>query len=341
MRLENTQAAQASVFIDITDRVDAEPPEAGLLGIAFHPHFAQNGYVYLAYTRAGKPVVSYLSRFKSLDNGRTLDPQSETVILREENKTKNYDLHHDQHNIGQIAFGPDGFLYIGFGDGHEGDYDPEGNGQNTQTLFSTISRIDVDKRAPYGIPSDNPFANGQGGRPEIYAWGFRNPWRFSFDRATGELWTSDVGQGFWEEIDKVQLGKNYGWAIREGSHCLGSRVKCVLRSIKCLVQCEDLTEPVFDYDHRQEGTCAIIGGFVYRGGIPGLQGAYVYSDFCGGKIWGLYPMDTDYQRRQLLVSQAQIVSFAQDKHGEFYVIDYAGNVFRLEETKNTNQKSSG
>jgi len=327
-RVKSVSAADSSdtgIFIDISDRVFSEPSEAGLMSMAFHPKFKDTGYVYLSYTRKGNPVTSYVSRFTSRDNGKTLDPNSEFVILKLDNK-------YDKHNVTQLMFGPHGLLYIGFGDGHEGDNDPLGNGQNTQTIMGAILRINVDEGQPYSIPQDNPFADGKQGKPEIFAWGFRNPWRFSFDRQTGVLWSADVGQYNWEEIDQVKLGGNYGWPVREGSHCLGSRVKCFVRRI-CFWDCEPkgLINPVFDYSHADG--CAIIGGYVYRGSIASLQGVYVYGDFCGGKIWGLFPSGDSLKRQQLLASQVQTVSFAEGNDGELYVIDYKGNVYKIEEKK--------
>jgi len=305
------QVATSSVFVDLTDRVDAGFFEAGLLGMAFHPDFQSNGQVFLTYTRTGNPVDLILSRFTSPDFGQTLDPASETVLLTVAQPDPT-------HQGGGIAFGPDGYLYLGLGDGGPG-LDPFGNGQNTGTLLGSFLRIDVDGGVPYGIPPDNPLANG-GGLPELYAWGFRNPWRWSFDRATGELWAGDVGQTQWEEINQVQKGGNYGWRIREGSFCLG------------IEPCDipELIDPVVEYSHT-EG-CSVTGGYVYRGtAIPALQGTYLYADFCSGRIWGLsYDAQGVPQPRLLLESGLTIPTFAEGHDGEVYVLDFnAGGIFRL------------
>jgi len=302
-------AARSEVFADIRARVQARHSESGLLGMAFHPDFARNGQVFLSYTTHGAPLVSRVSRFLSRDGGRTLDPGTETVLLELPQPYAN-------HNGGQIGFGPDGFLYIGLGDGGAGG-DPHGHGQDVDTLLGAMLRIDVDKGQPYAIPPDNLFAGG-GGRPEIYAWGLRNPWRWSFDRATGELWVGDVGQNAWEEIDKVVRGGNYGWAIREGAHCYGaSRCRTV-----------GLVDPVAEYGHDQG--CSVTGGHVYRGkAIPALQGAYLYGDFCSGRIWAL--CQGKGPPRLLMNTGLNIASFAEGLDGEVYVLEFGekGAVYRL------------
>jgi len=304
------QASRASVFIDISDRVDDGPSEAGLLGMVFHPDFENNRQVFLSYTRTGNPLISHISRFSSPDDGKTLDPASETVILT-------LDQPFGNHNGGGIGFGPDDYLYIGFGDGGSGG-DPQGNGQNTATLLGAILRIDVDQAPPYAIPPDNPFAQG-GGRGEIYAWGFRNPWRWSFDRLTGELWVGDVGQNQWEEIDRVERGGNYGWNIREGAHCFNAD------------SCDTtgLIDPVAEYSHS-EG-CSVTGGYVYRGAaIPNLQGLYLYGDFCSGRIWGLASGNAGAVPRVFLDTGISIASFAEGLDGEVYVLDHSGGgLYRL------------
>jgi len=221
------------------------------------------------------------------------------------------------HNGGQIAFGPDGLLYVGLGDGGSGG-DPLGHAQDTSTLLGSILRIDVDRGTPYAVPPDNPFAAG-GGRPEIFAWGLRNPWRWSFDRETGELWCGDVGQNRWEEVDRIRRGGNYGWNVREGAHCFAS------------AECDSagLIEPVAEYSH-DEG-CSITGGYVYRGAtLPQISGAYVYGDFCSGRIWGLFSAGGGALAPRLLAeSGLQISSFAEDHDGELYVVDYGGGIHRL------------
>lgn len=296
-------------FIDLGKRVDARPTEAGLLGMAFHPDFSRNGTVYLSYTRGG-PLTSVLSRFTSRDDGLTLDPASEKVLLEVPQPYAN-------HNGGQIAFGPDGYLYFGLGDGGFAG-DPHGNGQNTHTLLGAMLRLDVDGASPYAIPQDNPFASG-GGRPEIYAWGLRNPWRWSFDRKSGELWVGDVGQNAWEEIDRVTVGDNLGWNIREGSHCY--------RAGMC--RSEGVVMPLAEYSH--ELGCSVTGGYVYRGkAIPQIDGHYLYGDFCSGRIWGLDSGNIQAGPRILLSSGKRISSFAEDRNGELYLLDYStGRIFRL------------
>ena len=213
---DNDQTVSASsVFVDITGRVDSGPDEAGLLGMAFHPNFANNDQVYLSYTRTGSPLESVISRFLVDPATGNLDDSSELVILTVPQEAGN-------HNGGNIAFGPDGFLYIGFGDGG-GARDPMERAQDTNFILGSMVRIDVDSATPYAIPLENPFSintncvDGVGTSPcpEIFAWGFRNPWRFSFDRQAGDLWVGDVGQSSWEEIDRVEQGMNYGWDERE------------------------------------------------------------------------------------------------------------------------------
>lgn len=300
-----------SVALDIRDRVESAPSEAGLLGIAFHPDFASNRQLFLSYTAPGSPLVSRISRFTSAD-GRTIDPASEEILLTLNQPFAN-------HNGGQIAFGPDGFLYIGFGDGGSGG-DPQGNGQNLGTLLGKILRIDVNTRSEeraYGLPPGNPFAGG-GGRPEIFAWGLRNPWRFSFDRTTGKLWAADVGQDAWEEVDIVERGKNYGWDIREGAHCFEPPQGC---------RTEGLTDPVAEYPNAADD-CSVTGGYVYRGtAVPGLAGTYLYGDFCSGRVWGL-PLGADGNPsgapRLLADSDVQISSFAEGNDGEVYLLNFGG-----------------
>jgi glucose/arabinose dehydrogenase len=295
--------------------------ELGLLNMAFDPDFASNGFVYLSYTRSGPPVASYISRFTSTDGGQTLEPASELVLLTLPQPYNN-------HNGGQLAFGPDGFLYAGFGDGGSA-YDPENRAQDTASLWGTIIRIDVNT-VPYTIPAGNPFAGnalcaagtGVAACPEIFAWGLRNPWKFSFDRATGSLFAGDVGQGAWEEVDLIENGGNYGWSIREGAHCNTPSTNCPTSG---------LTDPVAEYD-RTLGS-AITGGYVYRGNaINGLAGSYVFGDFGSGRIFrlanGAPPLE------ELLDSNALISSFAEDTTGELYVLNYgSGTILRIVEAE--------
>ena len=294
-----------TTFVDIRERVDSERSETGLLGMAFHPDFKKNHLFFLSYTRSGSPLVSYVSRFTASDDWQTADPESEQVILTLNQPYVN-------HNGGGIEFGPDGYLYIGFGDGGSGG-DPHGNGQNSKTLLGTILRIDVNSGTPYSIPTDNPFVE-KGGKREIYAYGLRNPWRFSFDRLTGDMWTADVGQEKWEEINRIENGKNYGWNIMEGSRCY--------KNSEC--QAEGLTGPVAEYSHKYG--CSITGGYVYRGTkIPELNGAYIYGDYCSGRIWGLFNLEKGVSSPvELLDSKLRIASFGQGNDGELYVVDHKG-----------------
>jgi uncharacterized repeat protein (TIGR03806 family) len=306
----NDNAATAATnFIDITGRVNAAAGgEAGLLGMAFHPQFAANREVFLSYTGFGGPtnLRSVISRFKSNDNGATLDPSSEEILLTVEQPYTN-------HNGGGIAFGPDGYLYIGLGDGGSGG-DPQNYAQNLDSLLGKFLRIDVNGAKPYVVPTTNPFRNG-GGKPEIYAWGLRNPWRWSFDRATGELWAGDVGQGALEEVDRIVLGGNYGWRLKEGDQCFNPR--------PC--SSAGLIDPIVQYP-RAEGI-SITGGYVYRGtAIPALVGRFLYGDFGSGRIWAVTndPI-TGAARPQLLVDTAfGISSFGELVDGEVLVVDLNG-----------------
>lgn len=309
---------QQTVFADLRKVVDSDPNEAGLLGMALDPDFSQNGRVYFSYTRAGSPLTSVLSRWQSRDGGQTVDNGSEQKVLE-------VDQPYSNHNGGDIHFGPDGFLYWGLGDGGSAG-DPQGNGQNTQTLLGSLMRLDVrdvdsKSKSAYQIPADNPFAK-QGGKPEIFAYGLRNPWRWSFDRLTGDLWLADVGQNSWEEINLIQpggnSGGNYGWNLREGAHCYSGDCRGA-----------GLIEPVAEYSHADG--CSVTGGYVYRGdAIPALQGVYLFGDYCSGKIWGLYPTAGGRYHRQLLIdSGLNIASFAEDRAGEIYVLDLGGRAFKF------------
>lgn len=312
----------ATNFIDISDRVDRTASEAGLLGMAFDPGFAANGRVYLSYTATGSPLVSVLSRFRSIDGGQTLDPASEVRILTVNQPFSN-------HNGGHIAFGPDGYLYFGLGDGGSAN-DPQDNAQDTTNLLGAMLRIDV-ATLPYQVPPTNPFAGnspcGDGGVnaagshcPEIFAWGLRNPWRWSFDRATGDLWAGDVGQYSWEEVDVVTLGGNYGWRDREGAHCNPT----LYPSGGC--RTAGLIDPVTEYDHATGRS--ITGGYVYRGrDIGGLVGSYVFADFGSGRIFRLAPGGTGHE--VLLSSGLNVSSFGEAADGELYVLDYGGGIYRL------------
>lgn len=321
LRIEDDKTA--SVVLDVNGKI-IESGEAGLLGIAFHPHFATNGFVYLYYTipyahqppPAGFVFQSLLVRYHSNDDGLTLDPASAHPILTVDQPFSN-------HNGGTIAFGNDGFLYWGLGDGGDGG-DPFGNGQNTKVLLGKMLRIDVDGADPYAIPPTNPFADGVKGAKEVYAYGLRNPYRWRFDKPTGELWVGDVGQGAREEIDKLVLGGNFGWNVREGKICYAAAT--------CAT--EGFIEPVVDHDRSQATT--IIGGVVYRGtGIPALTGKYVYGDF-GKKLYYTIPTDAPAPTPELVKHGNDGVlpsSFALDATGEIVVTDYNGGLYRMVQGK--------
>lgn len=296
-------------FLDITDRVGRSGNEQGLLGLAFHPGFKNNPYFYVNYTdRKGNTVIA---RFQA--SGDTADPASEKDLLHVHQPFQN-------HNGGRVVFGPDGYLYLSLGDGGSGG-DPYGNGQNTNVLLGKILRIDVDHGDPYAIPSGNPFTTG-GGKPEIWAYGLRNPWRFSFDQKTGDLYIADVGQSAWEEVDFAPgnpPGLNYGWNYYEGDHHYAGTAPAGL----------NLIFPVAEYSHA-EGGCSITGGFVYRGAMPQWQGIYLYGDYCSGKIWGLLtPPGNGSQPKLLFETRESITAFGQDPVGEVYFAGRGGTVYRL------------
>ena len=312
----NDDVESLIVFLDIRDRVDDSENEEGLLGLAFDPHYESNGYFYVHYT-ASSPARSIISRFSvTVDDQQKADIESELVILQ-------INQPYDNHNGGHIAFGPDGYLYIGLGDGGNGG-DPHGNGQNNRTLLGTILRIDVSdssEQKKYGIPPDNPFAGLKYEKNEIWAYGLRNPWRFSFDEETGLLWVGDVGQNKFEEIDIVEKGGNYGWNVLEGFHCHpDSTSSC---------DSEEFEAPIIEYD-RDEG-CSVTGGYVYRGSIFNfLYGSYIYGDFCSGLIWALNYDGTKIVDVTILVDSDLIISsFGEDEEGELYILSFDNKIYRL------------
>ncbi|WP_339878077.1 PQQ-dependent sugar dehydrogenase [uncultured Algoriphagus sp.] len=303
-------------FLDIDSKVDDSGNEEGLLGLAFHPDYKSNGYFYVNYT-AENPNRTVISRFTaSSSDPNTADPGSELVLLE-------YDQPYSNHNGGQISFGPDGFLYIAVGDGGSGG-DPQGNGQNRKTLLGSILRIDVnqtDGSKNYSIPSDNPFANNtEGFREEIYAYGLRNPWRFSFDSANGQLWVGDVGQNKYEEIDIVKKGGNYGWNTMEGVHCF-EPADCDMNGLEL---------PVWEYDHSQ-GDISVTGGFVYRGSeIPELVGLYIYADYVSGRIWGLDVSDpSNPVNKELMNVNFPVSAFGVDENQELYICGFDDKIYKL------------
>ena len=319
MVFENDEeVSTAQEFLDIRERVNDRGNEEGLLGLAFDPEYRRNGYFYVYYS-AGDPRRSVVSRFSvSEEDPEKADPASEMPILQVRQPFAN-------HNGGQILFGPDGLLYIGLGDGG-GRGDSAGNAQDPSTLLGAILRIDVgtlDSKGAYTVPADNPFAGGgSGARGEIWAYGLRNPWRFSFDRETGEVWAGDVGQDRYEEVDIIVRGANYGWSVMEASHCFRPSRGC---------DQSDLTPPVFEYG-SEEG-CSITGGYVYRGSrLPSLLGAYVYGDFCSGKIWAFrYDGRRVTEHRLIVDSGLSISSFGEDRLGELLVLSLDGGIHRLVE----------
>ncbi len=310
--LDGLDDSAADVALDIRARVDDGPNEAGLLGIAFHPKFAHNNRVFLSYTRRGdRGFESVVAAFAMNPDGRSIDPDSEELVLAVPQPFGN-------HNGGDIAFGPDGYLYVGFGDGGAGG-DPLNNGQNLSTLLGAILRISVDGAPPYAIPRDNPFRQQRAARSEIFAYGLRNPWRFSFDRQTGELWAGDVGQNKFEEIDIIVPGGNYGWNIREGSNAFRDQGRSA----------SGLIDPVAQYG-RDLG-CSVTGGYVYRGDdMPDLQGIYLFADFCSGRLWGVATAP-DGQRRvqELLKTEIQLASFGETNDGSLFVLDLGGTIYRI------------
>jgi uncharacterized repeat protein (TIGR03806 family) len=305
-----SDVAQQSRALDIRTRV-LQSGDGGLLGLALHPDFASNGELYVYYTRAGPggavPIEGVVARFTSTNGGSTFDPASEAVLL-----TVPYPS--NVHIAGAIHFGIDGLLYIAVG---EGNVPLEA--QDPTSLPGSFLRIDVDGGVPYAIPPGNPFADGGGGAPEVFAWGFRNPYRFGMDPLTGDVWAGDVGQAAWEEIDRVQAGRNYGWSIREGAHCHGTSLPC---------NTAGLTDPDLEYSH--DSGCAVIGGPVYRGAaIPALDGAAVFGDFCSARIWAALPDgEGGYERADLVTAPAGILGFGQDADGEVVVLLYTG-AFRI------------
>jgi hypothetical protein len=310
----DAQTTNKTAFLNIESRVEDSSNEEGLLGLAFHPDYETNGYFYVNYT-ASNPDRTVISRFSvSAADPNQADPASEMVLLT-------FSQPFGNHNGGQISFGPDGFLYIAVGDGGSGG-DPRENGQNLTTLLGSILRIDVDQQhgtKQYSIPENNPFANNPSGfREEIYAYGLRNPWRFSFDTANGQLWTGDVGQNSYEEIDIIKKGGNYGWKTMEGFHCFNSN--------DCNMQ--NLELPIWEYDH-DEGDLSITGGFVYHGdAIKQLQGLYVYADYVSGRIWSLDISDPENLiNTELLKADFPISSFGVDQNQELYICGFDGKLY--------------
>jgi glucose/arabinose dehydrogenase len=300
-------------FLDIANKVTTDGNEQGLLSVAFHPDYQTNGQLFVNYTRP-RDGATVIERYSvSGDDPDRADDQSGKVILTIAQPEAN-------HNGGLIKFGPDGYLYIGMGDGGgAGDrHGSIGNGQDLNSLLGKMLRIDVTDQDTYAIPASNPAGN------EIWSYGWRNPWRFSFDRSTGDLYLADVGQNAYEELNFQSAasagGENYGWRVMEGLHCFSPQAGCDQAG---------LVLPVAEYSHA-EGGCSVSGGYVYRGSkYPALQGAYFFGDYCSGKIWSLQREGDGWQMNNRLESGVRISSFGEDVNGELYVIDHGGAVYQL------------
>lgn len=312
IRMIENGSLQNEPFLDIKNKLTSRASEQGLLGIALDPNYATNGIFYLNYSDPGGDTV--IARYVANEDRKSADPDSEQIILT-------YKQPYSNHNGGNLVFGPDGLLYIGLGDGGSGG-DPEMRAQNPDTLLGKMLRIVVQNQELYAIPSDNPYQGG-GGRAEIWAIGLRNPWRYSFDRLTGDLWIADVGQGIWEEINftpaNPKPGLNYGWNYREGTHTFKGEAP----------ESTDLIDPIYEYDHSMG--CSVTGGYVYRGEeLPEWFGVYVFADFCTGKVWGLLPGDEgNWISSELFSTGVNISSFGEDVFGEIYMISHNGTLYQL------------
>ncbi len=313
------------VFLDISDKV-ISGGEMGLLGLTFHPDFKTNGYFYINYT-APSPLRTIIARYSiSKSNPDEANKNSEIIILEVNQPYQN-------HNAGQLAFGPDGYLYIGFGDGGSAG-DPQNNAQNYTSLLGKMLRIDVDipeATRSYSIPRDNPyFGNTKDMREEIWAGGFRNPWRYSFDPITGNLWVADVGQDLWEEVDIVKKAGNYGWRFMEGFHCYAP------------ANCDStgLSMPLWEYAHDDSGGHSITGGYVYRGTkMNKLFGKYIYADYVSGRVWALEYDGYHKPKNELLLnSRKNISSFGLDQNHELYICAYDGMIYKFADSNLTEIK---
>ena len=316
VRIYDALGVRTTPFLDIGSLV-LSGGERGLLSIAFHPHYSDNGFFFVYYTNRNGDNSIARYKVSSSDPNRA-DPTSGTVMLT---------IPHPDfanHNGGQLQFGPDGYLYIGTGDGGSGG-DPFNHAQDITQLLGKILRLDVDHGLPYTIPPSNPFAHTSGARGEIWAYGLRNPWRFTFDRSTGDLWIGDVGQNAFEEVDLQPAtsigGENYGWRRMEGFHCFSPSANCSDPSF---------TPPIFEYPHAL-GACSITGGYRYRGTqTPSLKGAYLYADYCIGTIWATTQTNGVWVPKTLFSTTLNVSSFGEDVSGELYVIDVAkGGVYKI------------
>ena len=308
----DSNTISADTFLDIRSIVDQDGgyTEEGLLGLAFHPNYSENGYFYVNYTDYG-PKRNVIARYSvDSDNPDEADYFSSEIILEVNQPYSN-------HNGGQMGFGSDGYLYISFGDGGSGG-DPQNNGQNLSTLLGTIIRIDIDNTSDnmnYSIPMDNPFINNDSARPEIYAYGLRNVWRFSWDLETEFLWAADVGQNTWEEIDIIYPGLNYGWNEMEASHCYPPGSDC---------NPDEFELPIWEYELYVDNVCSVTGGYVYRGSdIWSLRGKYIYGDWCTGDIWALSTDNNqNYINEHIIRTNINLTSFGIDENNELY---FCGN----------------
>jgi glucose/arabinose dehydrogenase len=312
VRVMPVDGGATSLFLDIRSRVRSGG-EQGLLGLAFHPSYSSNRRFFVYYTRAADGAIVIAEYAASPANPQVADATERVLLTIPHPSFSN-------HNGGMVAFGPDGYLYIGVGDGGSGN-DPSNNAQNKDVLLGKLLRIDVDRQSgqlPYAIPLSNPFAGFSDGRDEIFAFGLRNPWRFAFDRLTNQLWIADVGQGDREEVNTpIQHGGNYGWRIYEGSACTNNdRALCVP---------SNYLFPAFEYTHTG-GRCSITGGYVYRGSLNSLpEGLYVYGDFCSGEIFSW----NGTAQQLVLDTSLSISSFGEDDAGEIYVVALNGVVSRI------------
>ncbi len=307
----------ATPFLDIVSLVHSGGSEQGLLSIAFDPDYAATGEFYVYYTDRAGDGDNVVARYQVTDDPNAADHQSGEILLTIDDPARN-------HNGGQLQFGKDGYLYIGTGDGGSAG-DPWDNAENPASLLGKMLRIDVREQEMYAIPADNPFAENSAFRPEIWAYGLRNPWRFSFDRVTGDLYIGDVGQNQFEEINfqfaDSPGGENYGWNMSEGFSCYETP-NCDLSAV---------TLPSFVYPHSQG--CSVTGGYVYRGAaFPAMQGVYFFADYCNGVVWGMQGAETGTPTVEMLLNTGvNIASFGEDMQGELYILDLSGIVYRLVE----------
>ncbi len=305
-------------FLNIQNEVSSGG-ERGLLGLAFHPDYATNGYFYVNYT-AGN-LNTRISRFSVDPNNSNIAESNSEVVLLE------FDQPFSNHNGGDIAFGPDGYLYVGTGDGGSGG-DPQGNSQNRQNFLGKLLRLDVTTNpSVYTIPADNPFVNDANTLDEIWSFGIRNPWRWSFDKLTGDIWIGDVGQNAREEINfqpaSSSGGENYGWNCREGSIAFNNPASACSGV-------SDFAEPVFDYVSGGSIGCSVTGGIRYRGcEYPALYGKYVFGDFCSGRFWTIDEENGEWVTQEVLNSNVSISGFGEDANGELYVLDLGGTIYRV------------